>query len=762
LSNGKLREKYQRFLPEPPIYNTEMKKCFFTVLAVTLIFNIAGCSREKEEREIIGEQDTQMQITHEVDEQENVFVTEPEAVRILNELIEKANHANYISAGICEGNVNTIDLAGNTGTGTHENITGAESVEDLEKYFYSVFETETAQKYLYPITTGITIDERTLPLYYDGESGLTLENRALADPLFLGEWKTDNIEIISSEQNVICASVPYTFVYAPDEVHIGELRAVYDETSESWKLDNSYGLSFIGETLYETEEMTDEWEQSKVLEEIFDAVKIAETFLTKNFNEDTDKRYMDFFSVEENGKTLNTDILLEEKPEFYEILSDDDPVQAIKDHFLSCFTPAFASKFSIEDMFSYDAVNGKIYVSEQESIGFLEAIKERYKIASFTEDRIVLLTHEYETGFYDENDAHYRYVYIIKHDGTWKMSESAMVNPVLHVPDMLTSGTDDEMMLSNQIVNEQFGLTLTLPEHWSEIALVDATEHTEESDCAHVFTLREKIAYNELSKGIVWTLLACPVNVELEYMIEGAVTTDGQYLIGSDSNFHYLLTYKEDTYYSDLNSEIAVTGEKQYYRLQNESKAVLSAFLQENEISVNSICPANRCYGPETVQLTEEIVNEYFGFTLMIPEHWNEIAFISAEAEESPTSREVGPVLAFTLYEKIAYTDRIQAGNVWYLQAYPVGTEFEYAIEGVETVNGRLVIGTDDTYMYLIGFPTGVEYLMDDTDVRKLTESQIRYRQLQEESRAVLTNFIEENGITANEYYSIQDIKFRG
>lgn len=739
-----------------------MKKCFFTVLAVTLIFNIAGCSREKEEREIVGEQETQMQITHEVDEQESVFVTEPEAVLIMTELIEKANHANYISAGICERNVNTIDLAGNTGAGTLENITGAESVEDLEEYFYLVFERETAQKYLYPITTGITVDERTLPLYYDGDSGLTLENRALADPLFLGEWKTDDIEIISSEQNVICASVPYTFVYDPDEVHIGELQAVYDEISESWKLDDSYGLSFVGKTLYETEEMTDEGEQSKVLEEIFDAVKIAETFLTKNFYEDTDKQYMDFFSVEENGKTLNTDILLEVKPEFYEILSDDDPVQTIKNHFSACFTPTFASKFSIDDMFSYDVANEKLYVGEQETIGFLAATTERYKIASFTEDRIVLLTYEYETGFYDKNDVHYRYVYIIKHDGRWKMSESVMVNPVLHVPDMLTSDTDNEMMLSNQIVNEQFGLTLTLPEHWAEIAVVDATDNTEDSDFSHVFTLREKIAYTEINKGVVWTLLACPLDVELEYVIEDAVTTDGLYLIGSDSNFRYLLTCKNDTYYSDLNSEKAVTGEQQYYRLQNESKAVLFAFLQENGISVNPICPANRCYEPEPVQLTEEIVNEYFGLTLTIPEHWNEIAFISAEAEESPASREAGPVLAFTLYEKIAYTNRIQAGNVWYLQAYPVGREFEYAIEGVETVNGRLVIGTDDTYMYLIGFSTGVEYLMDDADVNTLTESQIRYCQLQEESKTVLTNFIETNGITTNEYYSIQDIKFQG
>ena len=310
--------------------------------------------------------------------------------------------------------------------------------------------------------------------------------------------------------------------------------------------------------------------------------------------------------------------------------------------------------------------------------------------------------------------------------------------------------------------NEQFGLTLTLPEHWAEIAVVDATNNTEDSDFAHVFTLREKIAYNELNKGVVWTLLACPVNVELEYMIEGAVTTDGLYLIGSDSKFHYLLTYREDTYYSDLNSEIAKTGKEQYYQLQKESKAVLSAFLRENGIEVNPICPANRCYEIESVQLTQQIENEYFGLILTITEYWHEIEVISAESKTSPASREAGPVSAFTLYEKIAYTASIQAGYVWYLQAYPIGTEFEYNINGVETVNGRCVLGTDDNHIYLIGFPTGVEYLMDNTDVRKLTESQIRYRQLQEETRAVLTNFLEENGITANEYYSIQDIKFQG
>lgn len=728
-----------------------MRKFISLFLVVALVFNITSCSQNDKEQE------TQIHNNQETDEVESLAVAESEAAMIITELIEKANYANYVSSGICERNVNRIDLAGNIGIGVLENVIGAECVDDLEEYFYSVFEKETAQRYLYPITTGITINERTLPLYYDGDSGLTLDNRALADPLFLGEWQTNDIEIISSEQNVICASVPYTVVYAPHEAHLGELRAVYDERSESWKLDDSYGLSFVGQTLYETEEMKVEVELSEVLEEIFDAAKIAETFLTKNFYIDTDKQYMDFFSVEESGKTLNIDMLLEVKPEFHGILSADDPVQAIKDHVSSCFTPAFASKFSIEDMFSYDAVSGKIYVSEQKTIGFIDAIKEQYKIVSFADDRIVLLTHIYGTGFYDENDVHYRYVYIIRHEEKWKMSESVMINSVLNVPDMYTSGINQKTMLANHIVNEQLGLRLTMPEHWAEIAVVDFADSIEDSNFAHVFTLYEKIAYNELNKGAVWTLLACPVAVELEYMIEGAITTVGQYLIGSDSKFQYLLTYREDTYYSELTSKNAMTGEKQYYQLQNESKAVLSAFLRENGIKVNLICPANRCYEIESLQLTEQIKNEYFGLTLTIPEHWNEIAVISIEPEKSHISHETERALAFTLYEKIAYTDRIQTGHVWYLQAYPVGTEFEYDIEGVITVNGRFVIGTDDNYIYLIGFPTGVEYLMDDTDVRKLTESQIRYHQLQEESKSVLKVFLKKNDIIENIYCFIQD-----
>lgn len=219
------------------------------------------------------------------------------------------------------------------------------------------------------------------------------------------------------------------------------LYAVYDEASESWKLNDSYGLSFVGRTSYDTEEMPGDGQQTAILENIFDTAEIAEAFLTKNFYKDTDKQYMDFYTVEttEAGdrKSLNTDLLLAVKPEFREILCNDDPVQSIKNLFSICFTPAFAAKFSVHDMFSYDEESGKLYVSEQEILGFLDAAKERYRVAEWNDDRIVLLTYKYEPRLYGEDDIHYRYVYIIKHEGQWKLSESVMVNSALHVPDNL-------------------------------------------------------------------------------------------------------------------------------------------------------------------------------------------------------------------------------------------------------------------------------------------------------------------------------------
>lgn len=401
-----------------------MRKYQQIILLLALLCSLTGCSQETEELE------TQAQETA-----ETTSLTDTEAEAILTELIEKANQANYISAGYYETTWHWSDLSGDLDDVVLVDRIGAESVTDIENYFYAVFTEETAEKYLFPITTGVTIQEQTLPLYVDGTSGLTLEKRALADPLLLGEWWTDDIAIVSVTKDSIYATATYSYAYAPEEIHTGELRAIWDETSASWKLDDSYGLSFVGNTTYEVV-TTD---TDPVVEEILDTVAMAEVFLTQNFYENTDKEYMDFFTIEDNGeKTLNLEVLLAEKPELGGMLLSADPLQAIEECISSSLTPAFAAKFSIEDRYSYDADSGKLYAGEMTMNTFLGAIRGRYTVASATDDSIVLLTCDYEPG---EDEAYYRYVYIVKHDGQWKITESVMLNPIMHVPDLYVSGS---------------------------------------------------------------------------------------------------------------------------------------------------------------------------------------------------------------------------------------------------------------------------------------------------------------------------------
>lgn len=164
----------------------------------------------------------------------------------------------------------------------------------------------------------------------------------------------------------------------------------------------------------------------------------------------------------------------------------------------------------------------------------------------------------------------------------------------------------------------------------------------------------------------------------------------------------------------------------------------------------------------ETIELTEKITNEYFGLTLSVPADWNEIAVIKAEPYESAADRDAGKVGVFSVREKLAYEEYDGGGTVWSIQAFPIEYEQAYEIEGVETVNGRLVIGTDENYRYLLWTPTGVMYIPNDQDPNEFTESQKQYYRIQEESYAVLENFLEENGITPNPDYAIRDMRFQG
>lgn len=163
----------------------------------------------------------------------------------------------------------------------------------------------------------------------------------------------------------------------------------------------------------------------------------------------------------------------------------------------------------------------------------------------------------------------------------------------------------------------------------------------------------------------------------------------------------------------------------------------------------------------ETIELTEKITNEYFGLTLSVPADWNEIAVIIAEPYESAANRDAGKVGVFSVREKLAYEEYGGAGgSIWSIQAFPLEYEQAYEIEGVETVNGRLVIGTDENYRYLLWTPTGVEYLMDNSDPNAMTDSRKQYGKLGEDSIIVLENFLKENGITENPDCLVKDLRF--
>ncbi len=137
------------------------------------------------------------------------------------------------------------------------------------------------------------------------------------------------------------------------------------------------------------------------------------------------------------------------------------------------------------------------------------------------------------------------------------------------------------------------------------------------------------------------------------------------------------------------------------------------------------------------------IVNNDLGLKLEIPGEWEDIAVVTGYSKNWDSDR-TGSAAAFTLYEKSAYEDS-STGVVWGIQVYPLGAEMEYDVDEVITVNGRFVIGDDEEWRYLAYLPTDIQYLLDDE------VSAGNYKQLQEESPAVIEEFLEKNGISANE-----------
>ncbi len=351
-------------------------------------------------------------------------VTTEMAGEIVAELIRLANHANAIAAGSWQ----VQNYPGIPGRETPV----MQTTEEIKAYFHSIFTDETAEKYSLPLLEGISVQGEKTPLYRDGENGLVTEKGALTDPPLMGIWQSESVEVQSVTKDEIRAMATFQYAWDRDVAHTGEIRAVYE--NGAWKLDDSYGITWIGQTTYTTPsgERTDE-----VVEELWDRLDIAEAFLTKSFYVGTDLPYMDFFTVtgRETGTvtTLNRDVLLAVRPEFTEILTAENPHKAIKEHMKDCFATEPAKKFHVNGLYSYLAEKDVLYVREGEMIGFMGNIRDRYRVVFQSEAYMVLLTYDIDL----DDTVCWRYVWLVKQDGTWKVTESIMINPVLHNPDMV-------------------------------------------------------------------------------------------------------------------------------------------------------------------------------------------------------------------------------------------------------------------------------------------------------------------------------------
>ena len=105
-------------------------------------------------------------------------------------------------------------------------------------------------------------------------------------------------------------------------------------------------------------------------------------------------------------------------------------------------------------------------------------------------------------------------------------------------------------------------------------------------------------------------------------------------------------------------------------------------------------------------------------------------------------------------------------GRVLYMFAVPLEKEdtILYADEEkIVTWRMQTAIGRDETYIYFVGVPTDVQFLMETTipfvevSAEEIRESQENYRRLQEESKYVLAAFLTKNDITINEQVKAMD-----
>lgn len=167
------------------------------------------------------------------------------------------------------------------------------------------------------------------------------------------------------------------------------------------------------------------------------------------------------------------------------------------------------------------------------------------------------------------------------------------------------------------------------------------------------------------------------------------------------------------------------------------------------------------------VALTETLYIESLGKTLYYPESWTETALF-----QTGYTLERDRIAGFTLYEATTYrvwkrkNVEFEVGRVLYMFAVPVEKEDTILYSDEEktfTPRMQAAIGRDETYIYFVGVPTDVQFLMETTipfvevSAEEIQESQENYSRLQEESKYVLAAFLTKNDITINEQVKAMD-----
>ena len=131
------------------------------------------------------------------------------------------------------------------------------------------------------------------------------------------------------------------------------------------------------------------------------------------------------------------------------------------------------------------------------------------------------------------------------------------------------------------------------------------------------------------------------------------------------------------------------------------------------------------------------------GLSLWVPEGWADMAVVTAR--DSVWSGESVP--GFDVYERLAHDADPYTGRVWDVRAL-TRAQFQSAFGDADWSEilgaSSYVIGSDDTYIYLLSTPTDVQFLVEDPT------SMAQYELLRDQSQAVLEDFLSRNGITPN------------